>query len=483
MKKLFLMICAIVFLSLNAMAQETVYNQYFSLSNQLLDKARQLKANVYSPKNFEQAMKYYNDAQSVFKKSGSLQEIQQNTDKAEAYLKKSLEFSDLARLTFASPIEARNQASSALASKYSPETWSKAEKIFKGAMEEMEDNDLQGAKDEANEAEKVYRKAELEAIKVNLVGPAKELLKKAEKLDAEDYAPATLKEARQSIAEVEKLIDQNRYAQEEGLTLAKKAKYNAQHVLFLTQEIKALKKKDYGFEEQFLSNEAQLNKVAEALDIDLDLSQGYATPVDTLVTTIKTIRSQNAKLQQDLNSRNEQISMMQQQIASMEKSIGKYSESEKELRRKIEQKKAQENTVKAISQSFSQSEGEVFVSGDNVTIRLYGLTFASGRSEIKTEYFSLLKKVLDGIRQFKNCQVVVEGNTDSQGSAKRNQELSEQRAKSVREYIIANMSFPGDKIKAVGYGESKPIANNDTGAGRAKNRRIDVVITPEWSKQ
>ncbi|NTV45170.1 MAG: OmpA family protein [Chlorobiales bacterium] len=483
MKKLFLMICAIVFLSLNAMAQETVYNQYFSLSNQLLDKARQLKADVYSPKNFGQAMKYYNDAQSVFKKSGSLQEIQQNTDKAEAYLKKSLEFSDLARLTFANPIEARNQASSALASKYSPETWSKAEKIFKGAMEEMEDNDLQGAKDEANEAEKIYRKAELEAIKVNLVGPAKELLKKAEKMGAEDYAPATLKEARQSISEVEKLIDQNRYAQEEGLSLAKKAKYHAQHALFLTREIKELKKKDYGFEEQFLSNEAQLNKVAEALDIDLDLSQGYTAPVDTVATAIKSLRNQNEKFQQDLNSRNEQISMMQQQIASMEKSIGKYSESEKELRRKIEQKKAQENTVKSIAQSFSQSEGEVFVSGDNVTIRLYGLTFASGRSEIKTEYFSLLKKVLDGIKQFKNCQVVVEGNTDSQGSAKRNQELSEQRAKSVREYIIANMSFSADKIKAAGYGETKPIANNETAAGRAKNRRIDVVITPEWSKQ
>ncbi|NTW49121.1 MAG: OmpA family protein [Chlorobiales bacterium] len=482
MKRLLMIFCALAFVSCTATAQETAYNQYFSIAIQLLEKAKGLKANIYSPKNFSEALKYYNQAETEFKKAGSLQEIRQNTEKAEFYLKKSLEFSDLARVTFAGPIEARNQAWAAGASNYALETWGKGEEVFKGAMMEMENNDLDGAKEEAVDAEKIYRKAELEAIKLNLIGPAKELVKKAEALEAEDHAPTTLKAAREGISEVERLIDQNRYAQEEGLTLAMKAKYHAKHVLFLTKEIKNLKNKDNGFEEAMLSHEANLNRIAEALDRDIDLSDGYSVPIDTLATEIKSVRSENAKLRRELGLRNEQVKMMQEQISNMEKSIGKYSESEKELKRKIELRKAQENTVKAISQSFSEKEGEVFVTGNTVTIRLYGLSFAAGRSEIKTEYFALLKKVQDGIKQFNNCQVVVEGNTDSRGSATRNQLLSEQRAKSVKEYLVSNMVLPADKIKSAGYGESKPVANNDTAAGREKNRRIDIVIFPEWAK-
>jgi outer membrane protein OmpA-like peptidoglycan-associated protein len=75
--------------------------------------------------------------------------------------------------------------------------------------------------------------------------------------------------------------------------------------------------------------------------------------------------------------------------------------------------------------------------------------------------------------------MIVEGHTDSTGSETVNLALSERRANSVRDYLLANTVLGASQVKAVGYGESRPIANNETAAGRANNRRIDVVIVPD----
>ena len=74
----------------------------------------------------------------------------------------------------------------------------------------------------------------------------------------------------------------------------------------------------------------------------------------------------------------------------------------------------------------------------------------------------------------------MEGHTDSRGSDDANQKLSESRALAVAEYLKANMGA-GFPIVSQGFGESKPVASNDTEDGRAKNRRIDIIIVPEWA--
>ena len=73
-------------------------------------------------------------------------------------------------------------------------------------------------------------------------------------------------------------------------------------------------------------------------------------------------------------------------------------------------------------------------------------------------------------------EVSVEGHTDSVGSDVYNQGLSERRAKAAVAYLVAKGVAPA-RMKAVGYGESKPAASNDTAAGRASNRRVDLVVT------
>ena len=75
-------------------------------------------------------------------------------------------------------------------------------------------------------------------------------------------------------------------------------------------------------------------------------------------------------------------------------------------------------------------------------------------------------------------EIEIQGHTDSRGSAKKNEELSLQRANAVRTHLVSR-GIASEKIKATGIGPSRPIATNDTAEGRANNRRVELIVTPE----
>ena len=130
---------------------------------------------------------------------------------------------------------------------------------------------------------------------------------------------------------------------------------------------------------------------------------------------------------------------------------------------------------------FAPAEGEALLAENRLILRLVGLTFASGSAEIRPDNFSLLTKVQRVIREFPESAITVEGHTDSQGNEAMNQELSRRRAIAVREYLLSNIAMSADRITAVGYGESRPVAPNDAEAGRARNRRIEITLSLEES--
>jgi outer membrane protein OmpA-like peptidoglycan-associated protein len=77
--------------------------------------------------------------------------------------------------------------------------------------------------------------------------------------------------------------------------------------------------------------------------------------------------------------------------------------------------------------------------------------------------------------QYTDYRIQLEGHTDSQGAARKNQALSERRVQSIRAYLVQHFHITPERILAVGYGESRPIASNDTPEGRSQNRRVEVV--------
>ncbi|MFQ5766724.1 MAG: OmpA family protein [Acidobacteriota bacterium] len=103
------------------------------------------------------------------------------------------------------------------------------------------------------------------------------------------------------------------------------------------------------------------------------------------------------------------------------------------------------------------------------------LLFATDSSALTYESQDILEDVAAVLAEYPKTAVVVQGHTDSTGSEEHNQFLSERRARSVVNYLIGRGINPG-RMLAVGYGESQPVASNQTAAGRRQNRRVNILL-------
>ena len=110
-----------------------------------------------------------------------------------------------------------------------------------------------------------------------------------------------------------------------------------------------------------------------------------------------------------------------------------------------------------------------------------GIQFENGKATIKKNSYKILNDIAKIFIDNANYIVEVQGHTDNVGKYEYNVDLSERRAQSVRTYLI-NQGVPAERLTAHGYGPDKPIEDNKTKAGRAKNRRVEFNITFEEVK-
>ena len=106
-----------------------------------------------------------------------------------------------------------------------------------------------------------------------------------------------------------------------------------------------------------------------------------------------------------------------------------------------------------------------------------GVTFDVGSATLKPEFRATLDKVAESLIQYPDSLVDVYGHTDSTGSDAFNQTLSENRARTVLNYLVSR-GVPAARVRSQGFGETLPVASNDTVEGRAKNRRVEIKIVP-----
>ena len=115
-----------------------------------------------------------------------------------------------------------------------------------------------------------------------------------------------------------------------------------------------------------------------------------------------------------------------------------------------------------------------------ITIALdASVLFDTGKAALKPAARETLHEDAQRVKKFAGAAIVVSGHTDDVGSAASNQALSQRRAAAVKDWFVAQEGIAADALVTKGFGSTQPVADNATDAGRARNRRVDVVITPK----
>lgn len=143
----------------------------------------------------------------------------------------------------------------------------------------------------------------------------------------------------------------------------------------------------------------------------------------------------------------------------------------------LERKRQREDAVKAVRDAFGKDEAEVVVTPEgDVVLRVFGLAFGVGSADLGKGQEKLAGKITDALARFPGAPVTVEGHTDDSGGREANLKLSLRRAEAVARLLEGRLGLAEGAIATAGHGPDRPIATNGTKAGKARNRRIDVVI-------
>lgn len=481
MNKIFLILIGLVLLVISSTiaSDDKVKALMFHEADSLLAVSYEVQADLLAPKSTQRAMELYSEASSDYNKGKDINSIKKKLNETAKDLGKSIDAVDIANVAFKNLLTLRSNALRADAQDNAGEYWQKAEKKFKEAAIQLEEGDVNDAKKIAEEAGNIYRQAELTAIKTNYLDNTHNLLAKAEDSDVKDKAPVTLKKAQDLISRAETSLNKNRYDTDEPRGLALGAQYEAKHALYLNKAIRQIEKDDKELEDLYLSFEEYLRQIAVNLDLSAEFDEGFANPTNLIIAQTKSLQDSALMLAQTLADRYTDVQTMTARITELEDQLGNAGKERTALTDQLEQRSKIREMFTDIEKRFQPEQAIVLRHGDDILIRLVGLNFVSGKSEIEPKNFALLTVVQDAINIFPDYAIHVQGYTDSYGGDNTNLELSQNRADAVRDYLLANMTRVNTgNIDAVGYGETLPIANNETPEGRAKNRRVDLVIQP-----
>lgn len=464
--------------SAGVFAQDELRKTFMGAADAALEAANEVDSKLLSPRNYARGMDAYENAEEGLERGRNIEYVRREAKEAEDYFTQAKTASELALTALAQVMKSRQDAANARAPELSPDLWDDAQNEFGDAIRYLERGDLKRAKRLDIEATTLYRDAELVAIKAQYLTETRRLIADAEKARVERYAPITLGEARRLLAEAEKELNENRYDTDRPRNLAKAANYEARHAIHLSEVIRDVRDKEQTVEQLILGWEAPLREIAGAADVLPAMAEGPQPLTDELVTYIDELRSDKYSLEQEREDYLARLGDMEEEIRALDERLGGATEERAALIQRLQAQERVRQQFEQVERMFNNSEARVFREGNTVILRLVGLNFESGQSALTPNNFDLLAKVEKAIDVFPQSELVIEGHTDSYGGDLSNQKLSQDRAESVKQYMVNAMRIPSYRLIAIGYGETNPVANNETAAGRAKNRRIDIVIKP-----
>ena len=461
-----------------AMAQDELRRTFFREADAAKEAADALDARLLAPRSYGEGLEDYEDAEAGLERGRNIEYVRRKAGEAEQNFRAAEKAAELAQTALAQVMKSRQDAANARAPELATETWDRAQREFANAIRYLERGDLKNAKKNDIEATTFYRDAELIAIKAQYLSETRRLLADADRARVGRYAPITLGKAKQLLADAERELNENRYDTDLPRSLARQANYEAKHAIYLSEVVRDVRDKNLTVEELVLQWEEPLANIASMADITPAMSEGHDDLELELVTYVENQRNEIQSLEQEVDSNILRLGDMEDEIRALDERLGGATAERAALVQRLEAEERIKSQFEQVEKMFSRNEARVFREGNNVILRLVGLTFDSGRAQIKQEDFDLLGKVEQAIDVFPRSELIIEGHTDSYGGDASNQRLSQERAESVQQYMINAMRIASYRLIATGFGETNPVANNETESGRARNRRIDIVIKP-----
>jgi outer membrane protein OmpA-like peptidoglycan-associated protein len=493
----------------SAFAQgETLFQQV----QQLMDSTRLVEGHVFAPNKYAKAERKFEEAQKAIKREKKERTIEKLLNETAEYAELTLSAAATGRLTLEEYLEPREKAKAAKAPALVPELYEKAELQFIKAADKVEDGKVKDGLKEAAKAAPLFDIAEMEGIRADIMGTADALILKAKEGEAEKYAPATLDRAKTARTKCDGILAKDRYEREESIAAIKMSEYEANHALDIATRVRSLKRNDQAWEKLIQFYEIEMNRVGKAAGANfLPFDEGPTAAADSLIYYVRELQTENissdqltddlvsqllttvvkldpeysgnnpVNLAERLDLRIDDLLTEQQslndRITEREYMLSQLQDDHAEVAAELKERTAKEEKFKKAKTVLNPSEGEILFNASNdIVLRLSGLSFDVNKSDIKDKHIPLLEKVKSIIEMFGDSKLLVEGHTDASGEAKTNVELSQRRAYAVMQYLRQSLLISADRVSAMGYGADRPVASNQTTEGRAKNRRIDIII-------
>ncbi|MCW8934935.1 MAG: OmpA family protein [Gammaproteobacteria bacterium] len=429
------------------------YPQVASLNAEVKD--AQAKGSKYlAPKSYETARKNLDSAMSAAHNN-------EKEDASEAAAKGLKVIDKMKKDTASSKrllndvLQARKRAMAAGVATLQSEKLAELDKSLRKTSELIEDGSIEKAKRRRPELLQGYSQLELMALKKGTVELARTAIANAKKQGAESYAPKTLAQSEEKMALAVSILDADRTQTSKAEAQAKNARWLAEKSAVITETVKDFDRRDYTKEDIILWHQAQMNIVNEPIGGKLPFNESSDAVALSLKASIEKLKSAEGNYSQQLAA------------------------TKKEREAMLARDRAVKKQFETVQAMFSKQEANVYLQRQNVLISAHGFQFPSGVSEIQTANFPLMSKIVRAIKLFPNSRIDVSGHTDSTGAGHINKALSQARAEKVSKFLSEVGDISSKRIKAVGYGESRPVASNMNAKGRAENRRVEITIINE----
>lgn len=282
---------------------------------------------------------------------------------------------------------------------------------------------------------------------------------------------------------------ENFYQVEKYKPFAKEEKRNAKE--YIEALYKSRRPKDH---DVFMARKQLViaKMVAEKLYLEAEIAQAderlSALDLETLKVDAQVARLQADRAQLLLNLQQEEVARIEsEKQAALAEANEQIEQTQAELENTKAYAKQQEEVASLAKQEADLAFEEIDAlkrqleslasreTADGMVMTLGDFVFDSASANIKQGAIENFTKVIEFIDGYPDRQIRVEGHTDSTGSESFNLNLSQKRAEAVR-LLLMNYGIDGDRIEAIGMGESLPVADNATESGKSKNRRVDIII-------